>query len=279
MRPGSSSVSGSTLALQRGQRLQRADGEGDVQRQRHPGGEQAVAAEQRHEPGRTGGDEGPPRVGRVDDAQRFQVAHAAPQRWAREVSATWMRVRGMRPPSVRSSTTTPSRKRASMRRFVDDGLGDHLGGPLRPGRDHDFPGQRALLADGVARGMHEQTPRPVGPGVEQVAPRRASVERLAVRRAALLDREQVGEVGADPQSRPDHGGFAADVAQRDHIAHALADGRGSRSTSIVLSACPGMGGRRSTKRADVVCASSTDSGCGASPSMRSCHCDRIRVSR
>jgi hypothetical protein len=59
--------------LRTGEVVQRADRQADIQRQRHPGREQAVAAEQGHEPRRPGRHERR-RTTVVLDEQRTQVA-------------------------------------------------------------------------------------------------------------------------------------------------------------------------------------------------------------
>ena len=60
-------------ALEVGEAGQHASGERAVERQRHPGGQEGVAAEEGHEPRGPGGDDRPVRVCPVDDAQRRQV--------------------------------------------------------------------------------------------------------------------------------------------------------------------------------------------------------------
>ena len=45
--------------------------------------------------------------------------------------------------------------------------------------------------------------------------------RTTERRAALLDREQVGEVGVGVQFQGHHGGFAVEVGQRYRLAQAV----------------------------------------------------------
>ena len=74
MRPGSSSVIGLTSRPWKlRQRLQRAEREVGVDEHRHPRREQRVAAEQRHEPRRAGGDDGPVGVLGIEEPQRGEV--------------------------------------------------------------------------------------------------------------------------------------------------------------------------------------------------------------
>ena len=74
MRPGCSSDAGSSSrALEIGQAGEHPAGEGSVEGQRHPGRQQRVATEQRHEPRSPGGHDGAVGVRPVDDAQGRQI--------------------------------------------------------------------------------------------------------------------------------------------------------------------------------------------------------------
>ena len=75
MRPGSSSVRGSTfVALEARERLQRAEREVGIDEHRHPRRDQRVTTEERHEPRRAGRDDGAVGELRVEDAQPGEVA-------------------------------------------------------------------------------------------------------------------------------------------------------------------------------------------------------------
>ena len=132
-------------ALYPGQRLQRAERQADVERQGHPAGEQAVAPEQGHEPGRAGRDERVP-AGRLD-AQRAEVVLAAAQHVGED------RVVGVDAGAGAAPVTDLAGGGAGLdallasdvqARSAGHGrLGEQLHGPARPGRDDGAPQQRA----------------------------------------------------------------------------------------------------------------------------------------
>ena len=117
-------------ALVPGQGAQRPEREVAVDRQRHQRGQQRVAAEQRHEPRRAGGDRRGGRVLLVEDPERAQVLLAAPQGRLQSV------VRGGDDPARPRATPAAGRPAATPRAAGPNGNG---GRDLAALDDRDAP--------------------------------------------------------------------------------------------------------------------------------------------
>ena len=229
IRPGCSSVMGSTRRpCGLGQLLQGAHRHADVQRQRHPRRQQTVAAEQRHEPRRTGRHEGRAIFGVVVDQQRAQVALAAAQDLRQRGMLGVQLGRGV-PPRLELvrraarllvlAAPEPGRHVLICPRRLDH----NLGLPGLPRRDHDPPIERTRQHDRIPGRRHRHAPNAIGAlgQDELVVPHRHV--RTAQRRPTFLDREQIREVGVGVQHQRHHGALVVKVVQPDGFPQPVGD--------------------------------------------------------
>src|SRR6266498_482703 len=142
-----------SLALRFGEGLQRTDGEADVERQRHPGGKQAVPAEQRHEPWRARGHERPTSV---VHPQHAEVALGLAEHLA-EVRVVRRNHGALVPPRLDlagwpGALEKLARAELGLHPAVAEGWPhDDLGRPAPLGRNDDVPAQRLWQHDGIRR--------------------------------------------------------------------------------------------------------------------------------
>ena len=215
-----------------GEGLQGADREAGVEGQHHPGRQQGVAAEQRHEPGHAGGDHGALRMLRVEDAQRAEVLHAAAQhgRQARVSGADL----GAAPPPFpelagglgvfdRAAARVPQQHRDP----VDGRDRFDGGGPLAAGGQRHLPAQpprvhvQARVRAGADKHALLVPATPASDGERVACGLDGDVAGQL--RPSVLHLEQVGEVGASGQRhRAAHLGVA-EVADGEVFTHPVAD--------------------------------------------------------
>ncbi len=224
------------LALEAGQGPQRAQRQGHVQRQQHPRGDQGVAAEQGHEPGRTSGDDlvlGPLPAAAPEDPQRAHVLGAGRERFGEPL------VRGQQPGAAAAPVGQPPGRRRALdglalgvvhgRGLAVQGRRDQQGGrPASPVRDHHLPGQQPGRGRRAARARdrhaaHAGTAPAAQPEGALLGALLHVVLVIVRAGAALLDLEQVGEIAVHGHRQARRGRLPAEVAQRDVVAHAVPD--------------------------------------------------------
>ncbi len=103
------------------------------------------------------------------------------------------------------------------------GLGQDFGLPPAGGGHDDAPGERSGQYRRQLRGGDGQAAGPIGAVVEQQFVIGHQGFGTAVPGAALLDREQIHEVGIRAQFQHHGGGFAAQVLQYHRLAHTVGD--------------------------------------------------------
>jgi hypothetical protein len=147
-------------ALMVGQRLQGADSKGGVERQGHPGGQQRVAAEQGHEPGRASRHDCPLRVAGVEDPEHAEVLDALAQHGG-EVAVRRPQLRAAAPPvpEVAGGRGVLDRLAARMAQrqcpAIDRWDGLDAGTPFPPRRNRHLPAQPAGDRLSLLGGTHE----------------------------------------------------------------------------------------------------------------------------
>ena len=209
-------------ALQPGESLQCADREANIQRQRHPCGQQAVAPEQPHKPGSPRRDERPGASVFVADQQCPQVAFCSAQHLGQHLILGCDVGRGATPcfdGAARSralEVVAASRYRPVCRcRLCDD-----LGLPALAGRQHDLPGQHSRYHGRIPGRDHRQSVCGIGQiGQHQFGAehRRFSTVQWC---AALFDRKEISEIGVGMNFQGDHSAFVTEVFERDRFAQA-----------------------------------------------------------
>ena len=219
------------LALEAGQRLQGAEGQLGVDQQRHPGGQQRVAAEQGHEPRGAGGHHRPLRVVGVEDPQGPEVLGAAGHHGPQAL-VVGVEDRHAAPPGRHALGRLGPRdglaaQPAGLDLVVVDAAGELLAQRPRPlGLDDDLPAGGVAVEHGRP-GEGDPQAAPVGAVLvaehqRPVARRRTSRSPLPVD-PGLLDREEVGEVGAVDHLDGAVGRLLAEVADHQVLAHAPPD--------------------------------------------------------
>ena len=208
-------------ALQVGEGGQHAFGERAVERQRHPGGQQGVTAEEGHEPRSTRGDDRPIRVGPVDDPQGRQVGQGLVD------GSRQARVEGDRRGHGASARQTARGSASPARAPKAAAGGGHAGrhglhgdrdGDLLPTGDLQAPPRGAAGRVGLVRlGVHHDLGAVLFvEGRGEPPPTRGDAlgaRRRRGGRPAALHVEDVGEVGRELQLEPDGDGQGVRVAQ------------------------------------------------------------------
>ena len=135
-------------SLQLRERVQHPDGQRGVEGQGHPGGQQGVAPEQRHEPRRSSGDHDAVGVGAIDDAQPGEIS----ERLVDHRREAWIvgDDRGHLGPPLGQPTHRDGVSRRDVAGegqagpdAVGHGLDRQADGRLRAGWNDEVPGERA----------------------------------------------------------------------------------------------------------------------------------------
>lgn len=216
-------------ALEAGERAQRAQRQSGVQQQRHPRGEQRVAPEHRHEPRRPGRDGDPVGMLGVEDAQRAQVLLGALQERG-QAAVAGVHHRVGQPPLTQALGGDGALHRlvAPVARGqllpVQGRLHLQAAGPLPPGRHDDVHGQGRVGVRRPPVGVHPCATHVAEPGPLEPESGGAGVQPVLPTGLdpALLDLEEVREVGADSQRDRARDGLGREVPQHHVLPHAIA---------------------------------------------------------
>ena len=197
----------------------------------HPRADQRVTAEQRHEPRRTGRDDGAFGMVRVEDAQRAEILDAAAQRLG-EIGVAGLHGRAVPPPRAQ-----PARRLGQPHRLfgrVPDG--QHFSVDDRRDLEPELPA--ATGRNGGSPPQHRAVHLALGAGFDVDADRTAAdahagrpgpVQAGRVRRGVpLLDLEQIGQVSLHRQLDQAAARLVGVVAHRHVLAHAVTDVPGAR---------------------------------------------------